>query len=128
MQILAEPVVENKRCHTITLQAEDAVEAAYLFATLSRWRREPHIVNLAPHLQETLAVIGRMTENGEKVYIHQVCDEMGLDSVTACNNRFAELYNLGLIDRVPAIVPEGGRRYLYSLKADVAAEAALAAR
>ena len=119
MQIIAQPAVEVKRCHTITLEAEDAVEAAYLFDRLTKWRREPHSLNLSPHLVDTLETIRRMTSRGDKVYVHQVADAMGLDSVTACNNRFAELYNLGLLDREPAIVPEGGRRYLYSLKADV---------
>lgn len=73
--------------------------------------REWRIIGSLPeHLMETLsAVIER-----EEVTVRDLVEALGLDSVTACNNRVARLHQLRLVRRKAAIVPEGGRQYCYS--------------
>jgi hypothetical protein len=73
----------------------------------SEWRI---IGSLPEHLIETLsAVIER-----EEVTVRDLVEALGLDSVTACNNRVARLHQLRLVRRKASIVPEGGRQYCYS--------------
>ena len=68
------------------------------------------IGQLPDHLIETLsAVIDK-----EEVTVRDLVDALGLDSVTACNNRIARLHQLRLVRRKASIVPEGGRQYCYS--------------
>ncbi len=68
------------------------------------------IGQLPEHLVETLsAVIDK-----EEVTVRDLVDVLGLDSVTACNNRIARLHQLRLVRRKASIVPEGGRQYCYS--------------
>jgi predicted transcriptional regulator len=68
------------------------------------------IGSLPEHLVETLsAVIER-----DEVTVRDLVEALGLDSVTACNNRVARLHQLRLVRRKAAIVPEGGRQYCYS--------------
>lgn len=68
------------------------------------------IGQLPAHLIETLsAVIDK-----EEVTVRDLVDALGLDSVTACNNRIARLHQLRLVRRKASIVPEGGRQYCYS--------------
>lgn len=84
-----------------TAFAGDAANAA------SNWR----IVGALPdHLVETL---GAVIERGE-VTVRDLVEALGLDSVTACNNRVSKLHQLRLVRRKAAIVPEGGRQYCYS--------------
>jgi hypothetical protein len=70
-----------------------------------------HVIGSLPeHLVETLsAVIER-----EEVTVRDLVEALGLDSVTACNNRVARLHQLRLVRRKASIVPEGGRQYFYS--------------
>ena len=68
------------------------------------------IGKLPEHLIETL---GAVMEKGSAT-VRDVVDTLGLDSVTACNNRIARLHQLRLVRRKAAIVPEGGRLYCYS--------------
>ena len=76
-------------------------------ASAKDWRI---IGSLPEHLIETLsAVIER-----EEVTVRDLVEALGLDSVTACNNRVARLHQLRLVRRKAAIVPEGGRQYCYS--------------
>jgi hypothetical protein len=68
------------------------------------------IGQLPEHLVETLsAVIDK-----QEVTVRDLVDALGLDSVTACNNRIARLHQLRLVRRKASIVPEGGRQYCYS--------------
>lgn len=73
--------------------------------------RNWHVIGSLPeHLVETLsAVIER-----EEVTVRDLVEALGLDSVTACNNRVARLHQLRLVRRKASIVPEGGRQYYYS--------------
>jgi predicted transcriptional regulator len=50
----------------------------------------------------------------EHVTVRDLVEALNLDSVTACNNRIAKLYQLHLVRRKASIVPEGGRQYCYS--------------
>lgn len=68
------------------------------------------IGKLPEHLIETL---GAVMECGSAT-VREVVEMLGLDSVTACNNRIARLHQLRLVRRKAAIVPEGGRLYCYS--------------
>lgn len=68
------------------------------------------IGKLPEHLLETL---GAVMARGSAT-VRDVVDALGLDSVTACNNRIARLHQLRLVRRKAAIVPEGGRLYCYS--------------
>ncbi len=68
------------------------------------------IGQLPEHLIETLsAVIDK-----QEVTVRDLVDVLGLESVTACNNRIARLHQLRLVRRKASIVPEGGRQYCYS--------------
>lgn len=68
------------------------------------------IGQLPEHLVETLsAVIDK-----KEVTVRDLVEALGLDSVTACNNRIARLHQLRLVRRKATIVPEGGRQYCYS--------------
>ena len=67
------------------------------------------IGSLPAHLVETLrAVMGR-----QEATVRDLAEDLQLDSATACNNRVARLYQLHLVRREAAIVPEGGRQYCY---------------
>lgn len=68
------------------------------------------IGQLPDHLVETLGAI--MAK--EQVTVRDLVDALKLDSATACNNRVAKLYQLHLVRRKAAVVPEGGRQYCYS--------------
>lgn len=72
-----------------------------------KWRI---IGRLPEHLVDTLTTV---IERGE-VTVRDLVQALGLDSVTACNNRIARLHQLRLVRRKAAIVPEGGRQYSYS--------------
>ena len=65
---------------------------------------------LPQHLIETL----RAVMDRQQVTVRELADELQIDSATACNNRIARLYQLRLVRREAAIVPEGGRQYFYS--------------
>jgi hypothetical protein len=65
---------------------------------------------LPQHLVETL----RAVMDRQQVTVRELADELHIDSATACNNRIARLYQLRLVRREAAIVPEGGRQYFYS--------------
>ena len=76
-------------------------------AIVEAWR----VVGMLPvHLLETLRAV---MERGQ-VTVRELADALKLDSATACNNRIARLYQLHLVRREAAIVPEGGRQYSYS--------------
>ena len=65
---------------------------------------------LPGHLVDTLrAIMDRY-----QVTVRELADTLKIDSATACNNRVAKLYQLHLVRREAAIVPEGGRLYSYS--------------
>lgn len=65
---------------------------------------------LPGHLVDTLrAVMDRY-----QVTVRELADTLKIESATACNNRVAKLYQLHLVRREAAIVPEGGRLYSYS--------------
>lgn len=67
------------------------------------------IGSLPAHLIDTLrAVMGR-----HEATVRDLAEDLQLDSATACNNRVARLYQLHLVRREAAIVPEGGRQYCY---------------
>ena len=68
------------------------------------------IGQLPEHLVETLSQVIEK----EEVTVRDLVDALGLDSVTACNNRIARLHQLRLVRRKASIVPEGGRQYCYS--------------
>lgn len=68
------------------------------------------IGQLPEHLIETLAAV----IDKQEVTVRDLVDALGLDSVTACNNRIARLHQLRLVRRKASIVPEGGRQYCYS--------------
>ncbi len=71
------------------------------------WR----IVGTLPaHLVDTLRAV---MDKGE-ITVRELADTLKLDSATACNNRIAKLYQMHLVRREAAIVPEGGRQYCYS--------------
>lgn len=71
------------------------------------WR----VVGLLPtHLVDTLRAV---MDKGE-ITVRELADTLKLDSATACNNRIAKLYQMHLVRRQAAIVPEGGRQYCYS--------------
>lgn len=72
-----------------------------------KWRI---IGQLPEHLVDTLSAV---IERGE-VTVRDLVEALGLDSVTACNNRIARLHQLRLVRRKASIVPEGGRQYCYS--------------
>lgn len=65
---------------------------------------------LPTHLVETL----RAVMDKPQVTVRELADALQIDSATACNNRIAKLYQLRLVRREAAIVPEGGRQYFYS--------------
>jgi hypothetical protein len=65
---------------------------------------------LPTHLVDTL----RAVMDKQQVTVRELADELNIDSATACNNRIARLYQLRLVRREAAIVPEGGRQYFYS--------------
>jgi hypothetical protein len=65
---------------------------------------------LPQHLIDTL----RAVMDRQQVTVRELADELQIDSATACNNRIARLYQLRLVRREAAIVPEGGRQYFYS--------------
>jgi predicted transcriptional regulator len=48
-----------------------------------------------------------------QITVRELAEMLNLDSATACNNRIAKLYQLHLVRREAAIVPEGGRLYSY---------------
>ncbi len=65
---------------------------------------------LPGHLVDTLrAIMDRY-----QVTVRELADTLKIESATACNNRVAKLYQLHLVRREAAIVPEGGRLYSYS--------------
>ena len=65
---------------------------------------------LPAHLVDTLrAIMDRY-----QVTVRELADTLKIESATACNNRVAKLYQLHLVRREAAIVPEGGRLYSYS--------------
>jgi hypothetical protein len=68
------------------------------------------IGRLPEHLIDTLgAVMGK-----DLVTVRDLVEALSLESVTACNNRIAKLYQLHLVRRKASVVPEGGRQYCYS--------------
>lgn len=70
-----------------------------------------HVIGSLPdHLIETLSAVIERNE----VTVRDLVEALGLDSVTACNNRVARLHQLRLVRRKASIVPEGGRQYYYS--------------
>lgn len=68
------------------------------------------IGRLPDHLIDTL----RAVMDKEQATVRDLVEALNLDSATACNNRIAKLYQLHLVRRTTAIVPEGGRQYCYS--------------
>jgi hypothetical protein len=73
----------------------------------AQWRV---IGRLPDHLIDTLgAVMGK-----DLVTVRDLVEALSLESVTACNNRIAKLYQLHLVRRKASVVPEGGRQYCYS--------------
>lgn len=73
----------------------------------NNWR----VVGTLPqHLVDTL----RAVMEKQQVTVRELADALQIDSATACNNRIAKLYQLRLVRREAAIVPEGGRQYFYS--------------
>ena len=64
---------------------------------------------LPGHLVDTLSAI----MDKYQVTVRELADTLKIDSATACNNRVAKLYQLHLVRREAAIVPEGGRLYSY---------------
>jgi len=77
----------------------------------SRQGMEWRVIGTLPaHLIDTLRAV---MDKGE-ITVRELADALKLDSATACNNRIAKLYQLHLVRREAAIVPEGGRLYCYS--------------
>jgi STAS-like domain of unknown function (DUF4325) len=68
------------------------------------------IGTLPAHLVDTLRAV---MDKGE-ITVRELASALDLDSATACNNRIARLYQMHLVRRQAAIVPEGGRQYCYS--------------
>ena len=46
--------------------------------------------------------------------VRDVSEALGLESLTACNNRMTKLHQLHLVRRTADVVPEGGRLWEYS--------------
>lgn len=65
---------------------------------------------LPDHLIDTL----RAVMEKDQATVRDLVEALGLDSATACNNRISRLYQMHLVRRTTAIVPEGGRQYCYS--------------
>lgn len=77
-----------------------------------RGRKAPawRVVGTLPsHLVDTLRAV---MDKGE-ITVRELADTLKIDSATACNNRIAKLYQMHLVRRQAAIVPEGGRQYCY---------------
>ena len=68
------------------------------------------IGRLPEHLVDTL----RAVMEKDQATVRDLVEALELESATACNNRIAKLYQLHLVRRTTAIVPEGGRQYCYS--------------
>ena len=103
-------VALNRREVAAIVLPRDEIAAASTrerVAIIEAWR----VVGMLPvHLLETLRAV---MERGQ-VTVRELADALKLDSATACNNRIAKLYQLHLVRREAAIVPEGGRQYSYS--------------
>ena len=84
--------------------------APHPFVKLAKNGDDCQVIGTLPaHLIDTLrAVMGR-----QEATVRDLADDLQLDSATACNNRVARLYQLHLVRREAAIVPEGGRQYCY---------------
>jgi hypothetical protein len=90
-----------------TLEEQTGSEADADKRASLEWRV---VGGLPGHLVDTLkAVMDRY-----QVTVRELADTLKIDSATACNNRVAKLYQLHLVRREAAIVPEGGRLYSYS--------------
>ncbi len=114
-----EVALSQREAAAIAVSAEDfpALQEAIVRALAGKEPLQGHrpeswkvIGKLPEHLIETL---GAVMEKGSAT-VRDVVDTLGLDSVTACNNRIARLHQLRLVRRKAAIVPEGGRLYCYS--------------
>jgi hypothetical protein len=90
--------------HTEERPAETALDGDRKSAN---WRV---IGTLPGHLVDTLRAV---MDKGE-ITVRELASALDLDSATACNNRIAKLYQMHLVRRQAAIVPEGGRQYCYS--------------
>jgi hypothetical protein len=96
-QLNIEPIETIKDATPTTLKEGRATD----------WR----VVGTLPqHLVDTL----RAVMEKQQVTVRELADALQIDSATACNNRIAKLYQLRLVRREAAIVPEGGRQYFYS--------------
>jgi hypothetical protein len=91
---------------TLREAAESAKNAPPEQRTAIEWRV---IGELPGHLVDTL----RAVMEKYQITVRELADMLNLDSATACNNRIAKLYQLHLVRREAAIVPEGGRLYSY---------------
>lgn len=66
-------------------------------------------VALKPHLLQTLDTV----EHQGRTTARQVCEAIKDLSLTACNNRLKDLFDLGLLMRFDGSAPSGGREYVY---------------
>lgn len=91
---------------TLRIAAESSRNAAPEQRAAIEWRV---IGELPGHLVDTL----RAVMEKYQITVRELAEMLDLDSATACNNRIAKLYQLHLVRREAAIVPEGGRLYSY---------------
>jgi predicted transcriptional regulator len=96
-----------KRAVRLVLEAENEIEEAVLFQKFSEFVANP------PALEPwNVKVLNAVTAKPTSVArIGEILEMYG----TAINNRLAILYEMGLVKRITDVVPEGGRRWLYSL-------------
>ena len=110
-------VVPDQQVRETAARSETELDAAFEWEEVTsdeapdtrpiKWKV---IGQLPDHLVDTLSAI--MAK--EQVTVRDLVEALDLDSATACNNRVAKLYQLHLVRRKAAVVPEGGRQYCYS--------------
>ncbi len=105
--VLPKDGIENANEAATVAEKKSGAMPVVLKADAGEWRVAG---TLPQHLIETL----RAVMDRQQVTVRELADELQIDSATACNNRIARLYQLRLVRREAAIVPEGGRQYFYS--------------
>ncbi len=105
--VLPKEGIENTNQASTSAEKKSGAMPVVLKADAGEWRVAG---TLPQHLIETL----RAVMDRQQVTVRELADELQIDSATACNNRIARLYQLRLVRREAAIVPEGGRQYFYS--------------
>jgi predicted transcriptional regulator len=82
---------------------------------------EVRVLRLRREIAERKAEL-RGVENGTLLLVEEgpitsrsVAERLGVSDQVA-NNRLAELFRLGVIDRSPELLPSGGKRFLYKVR------------